>query len=84
MLENICDGSHSHPNIKRREARNKILDNIKQIQSERKGELKDTQNMSKVLHKVFKTVVKEILQYLPLGESGSEVYHFILEAINFS
>ena len=34
--------------------------------------------MGKGLHKVFKTVVKEILQDLPLlGESGSEVSHLI-------
>ena len=34
--------------------------------------------MGKVLHKVFKTVVKYISQELtPLGESGSEVSHFI-------
>ena len=32
-----------------------------------------------------KTVVKYILQELtPLGESGSEVYHFIPEPINFA
>ena len=38
----------------------------------RKGALKATQNMGKGLHKVFKAVVKEILQYLPpLGETGS-------------
>ena len=35
--------------------------------------------MGKVLHKVFKTVVKEIFQDLPLGESGSEISHFIPE-----
>ena len=41
--------------------------------------------MGKGLHKVFKTVVKEISQYLPpLGESGSEVSHFIPEPRNFS
>ena len=35
-------------------------------------------NMGKGLHKVFKTVVKEIWQYLPtLGESGSEVSYLI-------
>ena len=35
------------------------------------------------LHKVFKTIVKEILQYLPtLGETGSEVSYFIPEARN--
>ena len=42
-------------------------------------------NIDKVLHKVFKTVVKEILQYVPpLGETGPEVSHFIPEPINFS
>ena len=41
--------------------------------------------MGKVLHKVFKTVVKEISQDLPtLGESGSEVSHFIPEIRIFS
>ena len=41
--------------------------------------------MGKGLHKVFKTVVKEISQDLPiLGESGSEVSHFIPEPRNFS
>ena len=41
--------------------------------------------MSKVLHKVFKAVVNEILQVLPiLGESGSEVSYFIPEPRNFS
>ena len=41
--------------------------------------------MGKVLHKVFSTIVKEISQELTnLGESGSEVSHFISEPINFS
>ena len=41
--------------------------------------------MGKGLHKVFSTVVKEISQELtPLGESGSEVSHFIPEPINFA
>ena len=40
--------------------------------------------MGKVLHKVFKTVVKDILQDLPLGESGSEISHFSPEPRNFS
>ena len=42
------------------------------------------QNMGKSLHKGFKTVVKDISQELtPLVESGSEAYHFILEARKF-
>ena len=84
MLEDICDGSQYHPSVNRRDARYKIFDCIKQRQSEWKGVFKDTQNMGKVLYRVFKTVVNEISQYLPpLGESGSEVYYFIPEPINF-
>ena len=85
MLEDICDGSQSHPNFNRREARYKIRGFIKQRQSKWKGVLKAMQNMGKCLHKVFKTVGKDILQELtPLGEYGSEVSHFILEPINFA
>ena len=41
--------------------------------------------MGKGLHKVFSTVVKEIFRSLTaLGESGSEVYHFIPEPRNFA
>ena len=41
--------------------------------------------MGKGLHKVFKAVVNEIFQDLPiLGESGSEVSYFILEHRDFS
>ena len=41
--------------------------------------------MGKGLHKVFSTVVKDILQELtPLGESSSEVSHFIPEPRNFA
>ena len=41
--------------------------------------------MVKGLHKVFKTDVKEISQELkPLGESGSEVSHYIPEPRNFT
>ena len=40
--------------------------------------------MGEVLHKVFKAVVKEIFQVLPiLGESGSEVSHFIQHPKHF-
>ena len=42
MLEDICDGSQTHPNINRREARYKIRDRIRQIKSEFKVELKAT------------------------------------------
>ena len=85
MLENIRDGSQSHPNVNQREAPYTILDLMSQRKLEWKGPLKATQNMGKVLHKVFKTVVKDISQYFPpLGESGSEVSHFIPEPKNFS
>ena len=33
MLEDICDGSQSHPNVDKRKSRYKILDHIKQRQS---------------------------------------------------
>ena len=41
--------------------------------------------MGKGLHKVFKAVVNEISQVLPiLGESGSQVSYFVPEPRNFS
>ena len=41
--------------------------------------------MGKVSHKVFKTVGKQISQDLPhLGESVSEISHFIPEPRNFA
>ena len=41
--------------------------------------------MGKGLHKVFSTVIKEIWQEMTaLGESGSEVSHFIPEPGNFA
>ena len=41
--------------------------------------------MGQGLHKVFTTVVKDILKELPLlGESGSEVSHLIPEPKNFA
>ena len=62
MLEDIRDGSQTHTNVNRREACYKILDRIKQRQLEWKVALKSTQRMGKGLHKIFKTVVKEISQ----------------------
>ena len=85
MLENICNGSQSHPNVNRRESRYKIRDRIRKSQSECKEALKAMRNMGKGLHKVFETFVKEILQdFPPLGESGSEVSRFIPEPRNFA
>ena len=58
---------------------------IKRSHGEWKGALLSTQNMSKVLHKVFKDVVNKISQVLPIfGGSGSEVSYFIPEPRNFS
>ena len=85
MLEDICDGSQTHLNVNRRESYYKIRDRIRQRQSECKGALKATRSMGKGLLKVFSMVVKEISQEMtPLGESGSEVSHFIPEPINFA
>ena len=64
MLEDIRDGSQTHPNVNKREARYKIRDLISQKESQWKVSLKATHNMGKGLHKVFSTIVKEILQEL--------------------
>ena len=58
MLEDIRDRSQTHPNVNRIEARYKIRGCINQRQSEWKGSLKSTRRIGKVLHKLFKTVVK--------------------------
>ena len=42
MLEDIRDGSQTHPDVNKREARYKICDRVRQRQSEWKGALKDT------------------------------------------
>ena len=60
MLEDICEGSQSHPNVNSREAHYKKRDCIKQRQMEWKGALKATRKVVKCLHKVFKTLEKEI------------------------
>ena len=68
MLGKIRDRGQSHPNVNQREACYKICDSIRQRKSERKGALKDTRKIGKGLHKIFKTVVKEISQdFPPLG-----------------
>ena len=61
-----------------------IRDLIKQKKSELKGALRATHKMGKGLHKVFSTIVSEILQELTnFRETGSEVSHFIPEPRNF-
>ena len=68
-----------------RDACYKIRDHNKRRQLEWKGVLKATQNMGKGSHKVFKTVVKEILQdSSPQGKTGSEVTYFIPKPRNFA
>ena len=62
MAEEIGDEIQSNPKFNRREARYKIRDCIKQRQSEWKGAVKVTRRMGKGSHKIFKTVVKDILQ----------------------
>ena len=85
MLQDIRDVSQTHPNVNKREARYKINDRIRQNQLEWKGALTATRSMGIVLHKLFSTVVKYISQELTtLGESGSEVSHFIPELRNFA
>ena len=85
MLEDICDRSHTHPTVNKKEARYEIRDRIRQNESQWKGALKATCNIGKGLHKVFSTIVKDIFQELAtLRESGSEVSHFIPEPRNFS
>ena len=77
-LEDICGVSQSHLIINRRDTLYKIRDCIKQGQAEWKGALLSNWNMGKGLHKLFKAVVNEISQALPiLGESGSEASYFI-------
>ena len=44
ILEDIRDGSQSHPSVNKREALYKIRDPIKQRQSKRKRALKATRN----------------------------------------
>ena len=66
ILEDNRDGSQSHTSVNMRDACYKIHDHIKLIKSEWKGALLSTQNMGKGLHKLFKAVVNEILQVLPL------------------
>ena len=66
MLEDIHDVSKSHPSVNRREAHYKIRDHIKQSQEKWEKSLLFTQNIDKVLHKVFKSVKNNISQVLPI------------------
>ena len=59
MLEDICDGSQTHPNVNKKEARYKIRDRVRQKESQWKGALKSKRIMGKGLHKVFSMILKE-------------------------
>ena len=62
-----------------------ICDLIKQKKSQWKGALRAMHKMGKGLHRVFSTIVSEILQELTnFGETGSEVSPFIPEPRNFA
>ena len=61
MLEDIHDGSQTHTNVNKREARYKICDRVRKRTPEWKVALQATRNMGKGLYKVFSTVVKETL-----------------------
>ena len=62
MLEDIRDGSQTHPNVNKRESRYKIRDHIRQKGLQWKKALKATHNTRKCLHKVFSMIVQEIFQ----------------------
>ena len=62
-----------------------IRDRIKQKKSKWKGALRAMHKMGKGLHRVFSTIISEILQELTnFGETGSEVSHFTPEPSNFA
>ena len=63
-LHDIHDGNQTHPSIDKREARLAILDRIKQNKLQWKGALRATHKMGKGLHRVFSTIVSDILQEL--------------------
>ena len=72
MLKDISCCNQFHLIINRIEANYKICDSIKRVQAEWKGLSLFTLNLGKVLHKVFKSAINEILQALPIwGESVS-------------
>ena len=84
-LHDIRDGNKTHPDIDKREARLAIRDRILKKKSQWKGALRATHKMGKGLHRVFSTIVSDILQELTnFGEIGSEVSHFIPEPRNFA
>ena len=63
-LHDIRDGNQTHPKINKIEACMAIRDHIKQKKFQWKGALRATHKMGKGLHRVFSTIVSEILQEL--------------------
>ena len=63
-LQDIRDGNQTHPKIDKREAHMAIRNRIKQKKSQWKGALRATHKMGKGLHRVFSTIISEILQEL--------------------
>ena len=63
-LHDIRDGNQTHPKIDKREAHMEICDRIKQNKLQCKEALRATHKMGKGSHKVFSTIVSEILQEL--------------------
>ena len=84
-LHDVRDGNQTHPKNDKREARLAIRDRIKQKKSQWKGALRAAHKIGKGLHRVFSTIVSEILQELTnFRKTGSEVSHFIPEPRNFA
>ena len=84
-IEDIQYGKYVHLYINSIYTRLKIRKHIRQWKSGWKGAEPSEKIIGKVLHKVFEIVVKWLNSSLTvLGESGSEVSHFIPEHRNFS
>ena len=63
MLEDICDGSQSHPIINRMEAPYKVRDIIKRSQAEWKGFLLYMLNMNKGLKNYLRLLVMRFCKF---------------------
>ena len=67
MLDDIHDGSKSHPNVNRRKACYNMRGCNKQRKMKLKAALLYTQNMGKGLHKLFKAFVKILSKITNFG-----------------
>ena len=69
ILQDIFDGSQTHSNVNKNEARYKICNHIRQRQLECKGALKDTQSMGKGVNYCeisFTTVLNTLCKPFPM------------------